>query len=229
MVVLTPGTGKTEVTVTERCLGWTRDAPARRPRVLAAAVAAALALVVGLPGAAAAHAGLVSSNPGDGARLRVNPGSVTLRFNETIPTDLARVVLVAADGSDDPQVLPVTAAGATGVRATLSGRETGALRLSYRVTSADGHPIAGEVAFAVSQPAAGSARGSRRPAEQGAVGQDRTGRSDPSAVTPQDARDPGGDVPSGTPWLLAVGAVLVLAVPVAVATLLRRASRGRRP
>lgn len=190
---------------------------------------AAIALVIGLPGVAAAHAGLVSSDPANGSEVRVNPGSVILRFNEEVPVDLARVSLLEAsspDSPDGPGGLPVAAAGATGVRAMLTGRETGTVRLSYRVTSADGHPIAGEVTFTVSEPAGRSPGEPTRPVERDpSAPRDRVAEPDRSASTPQDAAD---DAPTGTPWLIAVGAVLVLAVPVAVATLLRRASGGSR-
>src|SRR2546428_6560141 len=66
-------------------------------RALLAALAAGLGAAL-LPGAALAHATLVSSNPSPGQRLGAAPGAVDLQFSEPVRSRLSTASVQAPDG-----------------------------------------------------------------------------------------------------------------------------------
>ena len=90
------------------------------------------------------HAGLVSSDPVDGSVLTTAPVNVTLQFNENLLED---TVSVAIRDGDDQVVSTETAIadGPTVVVPWPTDLADGAYRLAYRVVSADGHPVTGEI------------------------------------------------------------------------------------
>lgn len=105
-----------------------------------------LALVVGAA-PAVAHAELVSSTPHPGQRVSTPPDHVVLRFTE--PVTLVRDGIRLLDGAGRPA--PVGAPRRVGreVHVPLSELADGAYVLTWRVVSADSHPVAGAVAFAI--------------------------------------------------------------------------------
>jgi copper transport protein len=123
-------------------------------RVLTVAVAVLLGLALGAtvrPSPAAAHADLVGTAPANGERLAVAPTQILLRFTEPVFPAADGVVLLDAagarlsreparvvDGSPRDVVLPVPAGLADGV-----------YTVSWRVVSADSHPIYGAFVFGV--------------------------------------------------------------------------------
>ncbi len=116
-----------------------------RRRVLAAAflVAALLALLGALP--AAAHARLLSSTPADGSTVRTLPENVELVFSENIDARLAQVVIEDSAGAVVGRDVQVR-----GPAVEIPSPKTlpaGPVTVRYRVVSADGHPIAGQIAF----------------------------------------------------------------------------------
>jgi copper transport protein len=114
------------------------------------AFAAALAfLVVGTAGALA-HAGLVRTDPPDGAVLVRAPDAVRLSFNEPVG---ALVLRLLSDNRDDI-VLQSRAEGADLVVLLPRDLARGTHVLSWRVASTDGHPVAGSVVFSVGAPSA---------------------------------------------------------------------------
>jgi methionine-rich copper-binding protein CopC len=152
-------------------------------------VATALALVA-TASPASAHAQLETMNPGPGATLKELPGKVVLSFSEDVRTP-AFVQVTSPDGVDvaegDVSIVDDT------VTQTL-GRPAGAGRysVSYRITSADGHPVGGTVDFQVLSDA-------------GAGGAATSPRGDGS---PQSATDDSGGI--DTSQLLLLLAVLVV-------------------
>ncbi len=113
---------------------------------VAAARAAALALAL-CAGEAWAHAALVETTPGDGARLAAPPAEVVLRFNEPVTPITVRLL----DASGAPAALPAapTAQG-NEVRIRVPPElRAGQYLLSFRVTSLDSHPVGGSVAFSI--------------------------------------------------------------------------------
>lgn len=100
-----------------------------------------------MPGSAFAHAVLLESSPVDGARLDRPPAELRLRFNEPVTP-----VALNAFGPAGALALPGPAqASDSDLRVPLPPLPTtpGAYTLSYRVTSADGHPVAGSLIFGV--------------------------------------------------------------------------------
>ncbi len=98
-------------------------------------------------GPAGAHAALVGSDPGEGSSLAAAPTSITLTFNENVAQP-AYVAVAAPDGSQ----VEVTAIRAVDdeVTATLADvGQKGTFSASYRVVSADGHPVTGTFTYDV--------------------------------------------------------------------------------
>jgi copper resistance protein C len=121
--------------------------PGNRPASwgrLAAAVAA-FGFVISLAGPASAHASLVSSTPGEDATVTTAPNHVELTFDENIRRP-STVIVTAPDGvrveNGPTQILSATATQPLG-EITATGWYT----VAYRVVSADGHPVSGQLSF----------------------------------------------------------------------------------
>ncbi len=110
----------------------------------------ALFLVGGAAAPASAHATLVSSDPADGAVLEDAPEQVTFTFDE--PVALVDDGLQVFDATGAP--VDVEAASRDEVvTGDLSGPlDDGTYVVTWRVVSADGHPIAGSLTFHVGAP-----------------------------------------------------------------------------
>jgi copper transport protein len=107
---------------------------------------AALLLVVCASAAAFAHAALVATEPRDGSMVAEAPNTVRLRFNEPVTPAVVRVIDSEGTTRNDAAV---HAANET-VEITLpTGLPAGTQVISYRVISADGHPVAGSMMFSV--------------------------------------------------------------------------------
>lgn len=112
---------------------------------------ASLAIVVAVLGfsatAASAHTDLVSSTPKDGATLDAAPTQIVLTFNEELLEDTVKVVAKSKTG--DVNVLSdVAQASGTKVEVPWPADAPGdEYELSYRIVSADGHPVTGSITF----------------------------------------------------------------------------------
>jgi copper transport protein len=110
------------------------------------ALFAALAFTLGA-GEAGAHASLVSAVPQDGALLTAPPHEVVLRFDGAVSATVIR--LVDDTGASVPLPAAARTEGAT-VRVALPPQmREGSYLFSYRVTSADSHPIGGAIGFSI--------------------------------------------------------------------------------
>jgi copper transport protein len=121
-------------------------------------VLAAVALL-GLPGSALAHAQLEGSSPARGAVLEVQPGQVVFRFGEAVEGNFGAVRVFDARGArvDDNRVFHPGGRGsqiAVGLRAGLA---RGTYTATYRVISADSHPVSGGLVFSIGQAGAAPA------------------------------------------------------------------------
>lgn len=117
--------------------------------MLLRALGATALLVLLSTSPASAHAGLVGTDPSDGASLTTMPTSVTLSFNESIGNP-AYVAVTAPDGTQ------LDVSGARAVDAEVHAEvadpgQRGTYTMAYRVVSADGHPVEGTVTFDVTQ------------------------------------------------------------------------------
>jgi copper transport protein len=98
---------------------------------------------------ASAHASLISTVPLDGSMVAQPPNKVELRFNEAVTP--AVITLIDARGRvrDDAAVEAIDET----VSITLpDGLPPGTQLISYRVISADGHPVGGSMVFSIGMP-----------------------------------------------------------------------------
>jgi copper transport protein len=110
---------------------------------------AALLLLAGFAGEASAHASLVFADPRDGTVLAQAPKTVQLRFNESVTA--GAVNLIDASGKQRTDV--VVDAGDEAINVALpADLPKGTQIVSYRVISADGHPVAGSITFSIGEP-----------------------------------------------------------------------------
>ena len=100
---------------------------------------------------AGAHASLVRTDPADGAVLPLPPAVLTLTFNEPVSPLVVR--LIGPDGKAIA-VRDVVAENATVMIPAPPMPERGTHVLSWRVISADGHPVGGAVMFSIGAPSA---------------------------------------------------------------------------
>src|SRR6516164_5585963 len=107
-----------------------------------------IALLIALAPAneACAHASLVKALPADGAVMPLPPATLTLTFNEPVSPLVVR--LIGPDGA------PIALTAVTAQDTTVTISAPPALRrgthvLSWRVISADGHPVGGSLMFSI--------------------------------------------------------------------------------
>lgn len=128
--------------------------PARPLRVvrgaLRGAVLAGVPAVLLLAAPSFGHATLEGSTPGTGAVLARLPPTVTLHFDEPVTTLPTSLQVFAPDGSraDNGAVTHPGGAGAD-VAVGTSGHQRGTYLVSWRVVSADSHPVSGAFTFSV--------------------------------------------------------------------------------
>ncbi len=96
-----------------------------------------------------AHASLAASDPRDGAVLAVAPKRVELRFNEKVTAGAVHLIDASGKLRDDAAVDANNETIAVTVPQDLA---LGTSIVSYRVISADGHPVAGSIIFSVGSP-----------------------------------------------------------------------------
>jgi hypothetical protein len=187
------------------------------PRLGAGVACAVLGLaLVSVP--AAAHNELIGSDPADEATLDTAPTQVVLEFDQPVQTDFGLVAVLDATGVHHEQGGPEVV-GST-VTQALGALEPGTYEISYRVGSADGHPITGTLTFTVAGPRSTPAAtpevssGSAEPSPSASdphEGMDHGDHASPTAE-PVDTTDAGGT----SPLLLGAGGVAAAAVLAAV-------------
>lgn len=193
------------------------------PTIRATCGRALLALVLCLPalllaaGPASAHAGLLDSDPADGATLEGAPRQVTLSFNEDIQRPAYVVVRAAGEevASGEAEV--------SGPRVTASvpaDAAPGEWSVAFRVVSTDGHPVTGELGFTVAEPPAAEStqESTQEPTQEPTGGASAADESSPAAAQPGTADAEAGlwerhgdHVLVGAALLALAAAVLVLA------------------
>ena len=192
-----------------------------------------LAAGVGLAGPAAAHDVLTSSDPTDGSTLQSAPTTVRLTFDQPVQNFEPVVTVIGPDGqpyeSGAPQVDSTVVTAGVGALPV-----AGAYVIAYRVVSADGHPVQGEIHFnlaegavVVVESAASSAPGSAdvsassaEPATAG--GSTSAGTSTSSAAVAPAAVAPAAASSGLSGWVWAAIALAALLVAAAIVVMVRR-------
>ncbi len=177
-------------------------------RTLLTRLAVALVLAVGvgvtLVAPASAHDVLISSDPSDGATLKSVPTSLSFTFDQPVQNFDPVVSLVGPDGKQYATGTPSVSGNV--VTGPIGTGPAGAYTGAYRIVSADGHPVTGEIHFTMS------------------VSGTATGTSGSGAGTAAPAPSSGG-LSAGLWAALGVAALIL----VAAAVVLLRRSRSPRP
>ena len=127
----------------------TAPRPGRAARLSMVVVVAFLAVVT-VASPASAHATLSSSSPSPGDLLPAAPTGVELRFDETVTTVPDSLRVLGPDGSRADT--GVTHRGGDGSTIAVGLRDRpskGTYLVSWRIVSADGHPVSGAFTFSV--------------------------------------------------------------------------------
>jgi copper transport protein len=129
-------------------------------------ICAVLGLLVG-PGWACAHAALISTDPGQGAVVATRPAMVSLTFGEPVVVAANGVRVFGPDDAevDDGHTVHLGRSATVGVGLRDSSHEPpvqqGTYTVSWRVISADSHPVAGAFTFSVGHPSTASTQPGR--------------------------------------------------------------------
>jgi copper transport protein len=116
-------------------------------RLVCASIAvAAISLALDPAKQAVAHASLLSTTPADGVTIPTAPKAFTLEFNEPVSPLVMRLV---RPNGQTAALTNITAQNNKVAIAAPEMIELGSYVLSWRVVSADGHPVGGVVSFAV--------------------------------------------------------------------------------
>ena len=204
--------------------------PALRIAAALAGLFALLCAQVAVSAPASAHARLEQTSPAEGASLTAAPPEVMLRFNEVVNGDLSEVTVKT--GSTDVAEGSVEVEGDSLYQPLSSDMPEGDYTVTYKVVSADGHPVSGTFDFTYGAPEGGE---EDTGASSTATGDSSSGSS--SSSSPEQGAEPSGtssssdsaapasSEDSGLPgWIWGVGALGVILVIVAVTLL----ARGRR-
>lgn len=109
-------------------------------------------VTVGAPSPAAAHAVLLSATPADGDTLTRAPEKIELQFNEPVRLVPGGSVLIAPGGVSH-ELSGRAQDGA--VTYEVAATDEGTYVFSYRIVSADGHPVSGAITFHIGAPSPG--------------------------------------------------------------------------
>lgn len=137
--------------------GWTRATA----QGLLALLLGGLLVLLGAQ-SASAHAQLLSTTPEDGSVLQEAPAEAVLRFNEAV--QLLDGAIRLFPGAGTPIVLHAHVVDTDVVASLPDGLADGRYALSYRIVSADGHPVSGAISFTIGD-ATGAAPAPQIPTE----------------------------------------------------------------
>lgn len=165
------------VTITHRTL-----APFARVAIAFFALATLLVAMAVTAPPASAHARLEASSPKDGSTLTATPPEVMLRFNEPIKSGLNQVSVTS--GSTDATDGKLEVEGNTVYQPLKSTLDKGSYTVTYKVVSADGHPISGSLKFSYAPPAGDDGAGTQTGSSTSGSSDSTTGSSSGSSTPP---------------------------------------------
>ncbi|MEV5768871.1 copper resistance protein CopC [Micromonospora sp. NPDC052213] len=112
---------------------------------------AVVALLIAPAGPASAHAVLVSSSPVASAVVSSGPAEVVLTFSESVRKVPGKIRVIAPDGSRADRGEPSFSGSVVTIPVDSAGGR-GTYLVSYRVISADSHPVSGAFTYSVGAP-----------------------------------------------------------------------------
>lgn len=115
-------------------------------------MALGLCVPVAAASPASAHAALVRTTPAQGSVLGTAPTLVALSFSEPIRLVPGKTQVIGPDGARINAGDPTVAGTVLNVPFRAAAHPLGSYLVSYRVISADGHPVAGGFVFAIGAP-----------------------------------------------------------------------------
>jgi methionine-rich copper-binding protein CopC len=124
---------------------------------LAGAVVVACLGLVALATPASAHNTLIGSTPKDKATVDTGPSTIELTFDQPVQAgqDLNSIAVIGPD-NDHWEAGPVQVASNVARTPVRPLGPAGVYRIGYRILSADGHPVSGELTFTLTRPGTGS-------------------------------------------------------------------------
>ena len=213
----------------------------RHPRlgVMVGAMFASVFHITVAASPASAHTDLVGSDPAADSMLREAPAQVTLEFNEPMEPGLSKVALANGDRATELSVAAGSEPTTLVAELPAPPMADGTWEVTYRVTSADGHPVQGTLRFTVRQLATGTPESpaSRNPESSDKAGEARgsdafespapaDGVASGSGEGASDAREDDG----AAPWLFlapVLGGFLLLLAALLLVIRLGRLAGGR--
>ena len=183
-----------------------------------------LAAGVGLAGPAAAHNVLISSDPTDGSTLQTAPTTVRLTFDQPVQNFEPVVTVLGPDGqhyeSGPPEIDSTVVTAGVGTLPV-----AGAYAIAYRIVSADGHPVQGEITFELATGAVatgGTGAAGTGAAGTGAAGTGAAGSAPSVAPTTSVAIAPAASSSGLSGWVWAAIIVAAVLIVAAVVVIVRR-------
>lgn len=114
-----------------------------------------VAVLVGNPGVASAHAELESSVPEANSQMDSSPAGIELKFNEAIEAKLGSLEVLDNKSHSVTKNKPVVSNNSQTLQLALPKLNEGLYTVSYSIISADGHPVSGSYVFVVGNPPEG--------------------------------------------------------------------------
>jgi copper transport protein len=118
-------------------------------RLVAAVLLGALVVLIGPVSPASAHAVIVDTVPARGSVVGSAPTAVTVTFSEPVRLVPGKVKVVAPDGTPVTGGEPTLDGASIVIPIVAAERPLGTYTVSYRVVSADSHPVGGGFSYSV--------------------------------------------------------------------------------
>lgn len=173
-------------------------------RLLVPIVLAGLA-VFGFATPALAHNVLVGSNPASGSSVASGPSEVQLDFDAPVQFGANYLTVIGPDGNHWEKTDNATVKGDSVATAVAPLGAAGVYKIGYRIISADGHPVSGEVSFTLTT--AGTGTPPAQSASEGGGGAPAAATGGTSSSAAAATTSPGVPV-----WVWVLGAVILLGV-----------------
>jgi methionine-rich copper-binding protein CopC len=131
-----------------------RQSPKTLPKLVI--VLFALATLLLNPTSAAAHSGVVSSNPAEGERLQKLPTEISITFSEELlvisDRTINTVTLANVDGTEVSLTDIKVEGNLLTAKVPTGEYPSGRYEMAYRIISADGHEVSAVITFSLNQP-----------------------------------------------------------------------------